>query len=518
VRSDARFWALVGAAELLFAVQGLHLARVMLTWPDESGYVHLGYLATTGQISLFQDDFPGLRMPLPFYIVGLSQVIWGRDLLAARLVSLALSLIAVLLVALLARRLSGDWAGGLAALFFATQGVIVGYFSTATYNALGACVLIGGLLLIVAVSAPAGPLLGMATISLLFITRTNMWPVLPAVLGILLWQTRGAWRRLLLVVAASAVPLGFLLWSPSHAKMLAYVPGLGRWLAPTGFVSTLALTDAPVRTLHDRVWAIIRILRMYEFWWLAAGVLVLLIALCWLKGRDVRPVLRGRWVWLLGLLLCYIWVWQFFFFWGFPKTLAAYFPTFAPLLPILLGVGYARLLHETGLAGGAQAATLVVLLVLLVAPVVVVRHPLLPLPTDGDASATSELAAAGAHMARLIPPGAQVFLWGDSLPLYLAGRMPYLRQIHSAQTLAVVQDPEAIRRNGLWGMVEMEAWLGKDADYAVIQVSLLEHYRNEPRMPVRAMEELLARHFEKIATVHDYRWFAFDVYRRRSST
>jgi hypothetical protein len=64
----------------------------MVTWTDESAYVHLGYLTVTGQINLFQDELTGSRMPLSFWIVGGSQVLWGRSLLAARLAGLGLGL------------------------------------------------------------------------------------------------------------------------------------------------------------------------------------------------------------------------------------------------------------------------------------------------------------------------------------------------------------------------------------------------------------------------------------------
>ena len=510
------FWALLLVAEVLFAVQGVHLARLMLTWPDESSYLHIGYLTVTGQARPFQDDFLGSRVPLPFYVLGLSQVIWGRDLLAARLMSLALALAAVALAALVARRLAGDLAGGLAALFFASQGVIVGYFSTATYHALGGALLLGGLALILGPAPVAGPVAGMAVISLLFLTRGNLWPALPAVLAVLLWRARDRRERLLLVAAAVAVPLAFLLWSPEHVKVLAYVPVVRRWLVPDEYASTLALTDVPARSIGDRVWAVLRVGRMYEYWWLAALLLAAVAGLSSVTGRRIRALAGDRRAQLIAALLAYMFVWQIVLFWQFPKTLAAYFPTFGPLVAILLGVGYARTLTGLGDRPPLRAVVIAGLVALLVLPAVIVRHPLLPLASDVDPNPPRELAAAGRHLARLIPPGSRVFLWGDSLPLYLAGRTPYLRQIHSAQTLAQVQDREAIRHNGLWGVEEMEAWLGRDADYAVIQESLLNHYRGDPRMPVRLMEDLLARHFERIDRVADYRWFPQDVYRRRS--
>ena len=52
----------------------------MVTWTDESAYVHLGYFSVTGQISLFQDELTGSRMPRPFWTVGRSQVMTAAAL------------------------------------------------------------------------------------------------------------------------------------------------------------------------------------------------------------------------------------------------------------------------------------------------------------------------------------------------------------------------------------------------------------------------------------------------------
>jgi hypothetical protein len=51
-------------------------------------------------------------MPLPFWILGGSQILWGRNLLAARLTGLGLGLGALALVALIARQMAGDLRAG----------------------------------------------------------------------------------------------------------------------------------------------------------------------------------------------------------------------------------------------------------------------------------------------------------------------------------------------------------------------------------------------------------------------
>jgi len=42
------FWSALALAAVLYWVQGRGLAERLVTWTDESAYVHLGYLAATG--------------------------------------------------------------------------------------------------------------------------------------------------------------------------------------------------------------------------------------------------------------------------------------------------------------------------------------------------------------------------------------------------------------------------------------------------------------------------------------
>lgn len=105
--SSQRFWVCLLGIMLLFTVQGIRLAQRMVTWPDESAYLHLGYLAASGRISLFQDEIIGTRMPIPFYVLGATQLVWGGNLMAARLAAIVIGLGALVLVALIARHLTG---------------------------------------------------------------------------------------------------------------------------------------------------------------------------------------------------------------------------------------------------------------------------------------------------------------------------------------------------------------------------------------------------------------------------
>ena len=116
--STARRWLLVLGPMVIYLVVGGYLSRTLGTWDDEAAYLGLGRLAVTGQISLFQDDLTGQRMPLPFYVLGATQVIFGRDLWAGRLMSLTLGLGVLGLTFTVARRLHGEIAERCCARFF----------------------------------------------------------------------------------------------------------------------------------------------------------------------------------------------------------------------------------------------------------------------------------------------------------------------------------------------------------------------------------------------------------------
>src|SRR4029077_505497 len=116
-RSLSRLRALlVGLCLAASAMQSFFFAWALAPDSEEEMYMYLGKLALTGHISLFQDDLTGNRMPLPYYVLALSQLVWPRILLAARFVSASLGLICLVLVWRIASLLAGEVAGILALL------------------------------------------------------------------------------------------------------------------------------------------------------------------------------------------------------------------------------------------------------------------------------------------------------------------------------------------------------------------------------------------------------------------
>lgn len=512
----APYWLCLTVLCVAFVVYGAWLAQRLVTWTDESAYVHLGYLAASGQISLFQDEMTGSRMPLPFWITGWSQVVFGRTLLGARLVSLGIGVAAVWLTAALARRIAGDLGGLLAAAFLVCQGVIVGYLVTGTYHALAATILLGGLALMVMGRQPWHRIAGMMVLSLLFLTRTNLWPILPAAV-VVLWLIARAWReRAWITLAVAVVPAMFFLWDARHLKVLAYVPLARHLVRPLGFPLGWNLVDIPEPAPSERLVAVVRFGRMYEFWALALFVLAGLLIVCWWRGRPVRAFVGDVRMHLLAAGVVYITLFQILILRDFPRALVAWFPSYAPLVAVLLGAGFALVLRDGGWRRGGHIVIGAALVLLLAAPAVVIRHPLLPSGAEAAARPLRDLGAAAAHMQALVPPGARVFLLGDSLIPYLAGSTPYLQQIHSSDTLAVLQERRGIEKGGLWGDREMEDWLSKDADYVVIDPQVVDHLATRRPGQIARFRALLADHFDRIGRVDDYRWFVYDIYVRRS--
>ena len=78
-----------------------------------------------------------------------------------------------------ARRLQGEKAGALAALLIATQGALVGYYTTAGYNAITAALVIAIVYVFLQYRWTWRCAIGMGLASLLFSTRTNLFPAIP---------------------------------------------------------------------------------------------------------------------------------------------------------------------------------------------------------------------------------------------------------------------------------------------------------------------------------------------------
>jgi 4-amino-4-deoxy-L-arabinose transferase-like glycosyltransferase len=504
--------AWLGAILAAVLVHGIFFALYLVPWEDESGYLVLGGLAVRGEISLYQDEMLGERLPLPFYVLGASEWLAGPSLTTARLASLLLGLAAVALVHAVARRMGGEAAGFLAALFLATQSFVVAYYATAMYHALCTVIVLLGLY---AMFVRQAPLVGMAIFSLLSLTRPNMAVAVPLVLAYL-WRRSPDRRHRAWLLAWAVVPLlTFFVVDPRHLKLLAYVPIVHRLVEPLGYVSLLRLGGEALAGSADW-WAtgVLWFGRRYVTWIAAAVGLCAAAAVARVHGR--RPVGGAadgaRFV---AVLIVYLLAWQCVILRAYPKSVTAWSASFAALGALLLGYHAARLLHDPRVPTVLRGAMVAGLgLVFAVGPTISTHANMpRPLPAGTTMDAVTEAAS---RLRRMVPEGSRVFLVGMSLLPHLAGSRPYLQQIIHSWTLVPRGEPTILQRSGLWSLDDIDRWLGSEAPFAVIQTDRLAAWRSIPTYAPLAgrIDELLASRFRLVGEIEVYPLGRYRVYER----
>jgi hypothetical protein len=221
------------ALALLYVAQGLYFARHLVPVSDGIQYLSVGKKALAGEITIFDDRLPGNRMPLPFYVLGLTQLA-GPTLWLPRLLNVVFGLVTLTLVIGLGRRLGGDRAGLLAGLFFASEGVLVAYYSYEGYPSFAALAVTLTAFLLFAWDTPGPRLVGTACAVALFFVRSNIWPAFPFLVGYALWRARSGRERALLVAVVVAPLAAFFASDETHWKVLSYVPVLKHLVIPMG--------------------------------------------------------------------------------------------------------------------------------------------------------------------------------------------------------------------------------------------------------------------------------------------
>jgi hypothetical protein len=505
---------------LLYLGQALFYSRTLIPTEDEESYLALGDLAVRGRISLFQDELTGQRLPIPFYVLGLSQVVAGPSVWAGRLLSIALGAGVLALTVAVARRLHGPTAGLLAGLLLATQGAIVAYYSIAAYHAFSALVLLAAVWVLLRSRWPWRGVAGMAVASVLTLSRTTMVPAVPFLFGWAWLASRTALERLAVVAVAVVPPLAFLLWDPTHLKILAHIPLMGGLVEPLGYRSILYFQVVEPADLPSQLWSLVRFCRRYESWVVAtAGVLVATILRRRERARwtvrSLPPALlavAGLGVWLLA---CHLVMFRLNFKWAI-----AYFPDFAPLAAVVLGVLAAMLWEGSDLARAGRAVLAGSLALAFVVSVVLIRIPMMPtpIPVPFRDDPVQQINRAGERLASMVPPGERIFFFGPAMAVHLAGRLPYLQQLMAPGTFAVNDgDTRAVSRSGVWGRVEIERWLGREVRYAVVNPLHLDAYAAAGRAEgVARIRALLQERFDSIGRIEDAPWSILEVYRRRA--
>lgn len=522
-RGERGFRMAMVVCALVTLLHGSYLARTIAPSHDETSALFFGYLAASGRITMFDDGVVGQRAPGPAYVFGLTQVLWGRDLLAARALGVAFGVLLVVLTMLLARRLAGPLAGTLAGAILSGQGVLIAYYAFGDYHALVPAIVVLGLIVLLAPASPARNILGMAIFAALFFARSHVLPMIPLALGYTLWRARGAAERLALCAIAAAPPVVFLLWDEKHLKYLAQMPFVNALVRPLGYVPFIYLDARPFHGLESQLWRLATLVRRYEF--LALLSVVAVVAILWrvVRTRRLAPYLTNRGVDIVaGLFLTMLAILLIVFRINF-KWIGMYFATLGPLLAVVLGAAWSMLLSDADIARPLRRAAVALLALAVILPVYYNRNPSMPIGEVRRADPVGAAYTAAAHLARVVPADARVFFFGQVDVYYLAG-LPatYLPQITNYDTIAVRDDDNWVTvRSGYYGMLQVEYWLGVDAEYAVVSPEAVAtfavgfHGHPETNVPkAERMRTLLTRYFEKIDTVREYPFYTYEVYRR----
>jgi hypothetical protein len=519
-RRDALWLALIA---LSFVAFGVFFAHYLVSLDTEWGHVILGQLLVSGQIRPFQDEMVGSRLPFAYYIIGSSQLVAERNLLAARLLSVGLGALTVVVTFYLGRSIAGRVCGFLSALFLVTHSVVVGFYSAASHYAVSSLLIAAGLLSIAVGRSAWSAIVGMSCFVGVAFMRAQLAVMVPVVLVYLLFRARTRWARLALVAVTLAPPVIFFAWNTEHLKVLAYAPVLKGLVAPLGYRSLFELGAEHLIPQSEGLAGVVWFLKRH-FFWVSTSALVAgagIIARWFAPG--VKRTVMPTFVVFIAALAVLTFSWQVVGFSSFYvkqlylKPIAAYATGFAPLWAVILGYGCAALLspgHEPRWIRIGMTAWLFVVFAL--SPTFS-RHAAMPLALPS--TPTIRLIDADANKIRLsIPAGQRVFVFGSPIRPYLAGVSPYLQQIVHDSTLVPSTDGYAVARSGLWGSAEIDQWLGRDSHYAIVEPALLRYYAMVTSyVPlVERMESLLGEHFRLVTTVSATQWSpSFEVYARR---
>jgi hypothetical protein len=175
---------------LAYILQSWNDIHIQTSFVDEGGYLYLGSLFARGILRPFQDFGPrSIYAPLSLLIPGYVQVWFGPGLLTGRLFSLFLGILILVGLWLVARRLSGKWGAALAICAVALTPAQIMVYSSAISEVLVACMLVWVLVFILGEKRTSIQIIiGSILAGMIVMTRQNMIPIVPILIGYVFWQ------------------------------------------------------------------------------------------------------------------------------------------------------------------------------------------------------------------------------------------------------------------------------------------------------------------------------------------
>ena len=104
------YWLLAAAVAAVFFILALSAAHQLPSRVDEGSYLIKGYYYLTGRYVPFEEYGPWTNnMPLAYYVPGVGQVLFGPGLMAGRYFAIFITLLTLIGLWLVMRRLRGKW-------------------------------------------------------------------------------------------------------------------------------------------------------------------------------------------------------------------------------------------------------------------------------------------------------------------------------------------------------------------------------------------------------------------------
>ena len=495
----------------LLLLGAFHVAALISDGDADGVYTYLGLLMLHGEFSLFSDVSTGHRTPFPYWWIGLSQVLFGPSLLAGRAFSLLAGWAGVLILWRAARRALGEPTGTLTLLLLASSQYLLAHFAVAAFHGLAFFWVALGAWFLVASDWRWRRVAVVLCAWGLFLTRPQFGLCVPlAGVWALIGGHGGRWP----ILAAVGLPgTAFLAaYWPGVLKMAAYVPLLDRLAEGWGYVSVPMPGEPDWGT---RVWRAGRLaLRSYKAW-IALGLLGWAF---WPLGypplHRKAKVLLWAFLALAGSQLLVV-----NFSW---KVAVGYFPAFAGLLAVPLAARFAQLLGQpencpAGKILPRRAVAAACLAGALLLGPAWSPPPNLPLAVNPSSFAALDAEKAGHELARLIPPGTPVFLFGPATVPHLAGLRPPIQPSNHLETLNSSVEFGVLARSGMWGAVDISRWLeAEPMPWAIVwREGLLARVdRYGWQAPAALMLALLERHYAPAGTVA-YHGITLEAWRRK---
>jgi hypothetical protein len=201
---------------ILYTVQALVYAHLLLPNLDEGSYLYKGYLLAEGLYKPFQPyGFWINKMYLSFFIWGWVQALFMPGLLAPRYVAVFLSVLSLLGLWIVSRKMGNRWLAAIAVWVLALDPTLIGTYSTARSQVLVICMLTWVLVFSLGAERPVWQIVGSAFLTgIMILTRENMVFIIPLLILYIFWQHGRKKGILALITIFAVLFIGHIIYWP----------------------------------------------------------------------------------------------------------------------------------------------------------------------------------------------------------------------------------------------------------------------------------------------------------------